>query len=34
MRPHRQALLIAEFDNLGKGASGDAVQNLMLTPGR
>jgi hypothetical protein len=29
----RQALLIAEFD-LGKGASGAAVQNLMLTLGR
>ena len=26
----RQALLIARFDNLGKGASGAAVQNLML----
>jgi N-acetyl-gamma-glutamyl-phosphate reductase len=26
----RQALLIAKFDNLGKGASGAAVQNLML----
>jgi N-acetyl-gamma-glutamyl-phosphate reductase len=30
----RQALLIAEFDNLGKGASGAAVQNLMLALGR
>ena len=29
----RQAPLIAEFD-LGKGASGAAVQNLMLTLGR
>jgi N-acetyl-gamma-glutamyl-phosphate reductase len=28
--PRRQALLIAKFDNLGKGASGAAVQNLML----
>ena len=26
----RQALLIAKFDNLGKGASGAAVQNPML----
>jgi hypothetical protein len=26
----RQALLIAKFDSLGKGASGAAVQNLML----
>ena len=26
----RQAVLIAKFDNLGKGASGAAVQNLML----
>jgi N-acetyl-gamma-glutamyl-phosphate reductase len=31
---HRQALLIAKFDNLGKGASGAAVQNLMLMLGR
>jgi len=30
----RQALLIAKFDNLGKGASEVAVQNLMLMPGR
>jgi N-acetyl-gamma-glutamyl-phosphate reductase len=30
----RQALLIAKFDNLGKGASEVAVQNLMLLPGR
>ena len=28
--PRRQALLVAKFDNLGKGASGAAVQNLML----
>ena len=26
----RQAVLVARFDNLGKGASGAAVQNLML----
>ena len=26
--------LIAKFDNLGKGASGAAVQNLMLMLGR
>ena len=25
----RQALLVAKFDNLGKGASGAAVQNLI-----
>jgi N-acetyl-gamma-glutamyl-phosphate reductase len=30
----RQALLVARFDNLGKGASGAAVQNLMLMLGR
>jgi len=30
----RQALLVAKFDNLGKGASGAAVQNLMLMLGR
>jgi N-acetyl-gamma-glutamyl-phosphate reductase len=30
----RQALLIAKFDNLGKGASGAAVQNLTLMLGR
>ena len=30
----RQALLVAKFDNLGKGASGTAVQNLMLMLGR
>jgi N-acetyl-gamma-glutamyl-phosphate reductase len=29
----RQALLVAKFDNLGKGAPGEAVQNLMLLPG-
>ena len=29
----RQAVLIAKFDNLGKGASGAAVQNLMLMLG-
>jgi N-acetyl-gamma-glutamyl-phosphate reductase len=28
--PRRQAMLIAKFDNLGKGASGAAVQNLEL----
>jgi N-acetyl-gamma-glutamyl-phosphate reductase len=27
---HRQAVLVAKFDNLGKGASGAAVQNLEL----
>ncbi len=30
----RQAVLTAKFDNLGKGASGAAVQNLMLMLGR
>jgi N-acetyl-gamma-glutamyl-phosphate reductase len=30
----RQVVLIAKFDNLGKGASGAAVQNLMLMLGR
>jgi N-acetyl-gamma-glutamyl-phosphate reductase len=30
----RQALIVARFDNLGKGASGAAVQNMMLTLGR
>jgi N-acetyl-gamma-glutamyl-phosphate reductase len=30
----RHAVLIAKFDNLGKGASGAAVQNLMLMLGR
>jgi N-acetyl-gamma-glutamyl-phosphate reductase len=29
-----EALLVAKFDNLGKGASGAAVQNLMLMLGR
>jgi N-acetyl-gamma-glutamyl-phosphate reductase len=29
----RQALIVAKFDNLGKGASGAAVQNLMLMLG-
>jgi N-acetyl-gamma-glutamyl-phosphate reductase len=27
---HRQAVLVAKLDNLGKGASGAAVQNLKL----
>jgi N-acetyl-gamma-glutamyl-phosphate reductase len=27
---HRQAVLMARLDNLGKGASGAAVQNLQL----
>jgi N-acetyl-gamma-glutamyl-phosphate reductase len=27
---HRQAVLVARLDNLGKGASGAAVQNLRL----
>jgi N-acetyl-gamma-glutamyl-phosphate reductase len=27
---HRQVLLVARLDNLGKGASGAAVQNLRL----
>jgi N-acetyl-gamma-glutamyl-phosphate reductase len=27
---HRHALLVARLDNLGKGASGAAVQNLRL----
>jgi N-acetyl-gamma-glutamyl-phosphate reductase len=30
----RQALLVAQYDNLGKGASGAAVQNLNLMLGR
>jgi N-acetyl-gamma-glutamyl-phosphate reductase len=30
----RQAILVAKFDNLGKGASGAAVENLMLMLGR
>jgi len=31
--PHRQAVLVARLDNLGKGASGAAVQNLQLMLG-
>jgi N-acetyl-gamma-glutamyl-phosphate reductase len=31
--PHRQALLVARLDNLGKGASGAAVQNMRLMLG-
>jgi N-acetyl-gamma-glutamyl-phosphate reductase len=27
---HRHAVLVARLDNLGKGASGAAVQNLKL----
>src|SRR2546429_1328934 len=30
---HRQALLVARLDNLGKGASGAAVQNMRLVLG-
>lgn len=30
---HRQAVLIARLDNLGKGAAGAAVQNLQLMLG-
>src|SRR5262249_30189886 len=30
----RQALVVAKFDNLGKGASGAAAQNLMVMLGR
>jgi N-acetyl-gamma-glutamyl-phosphate reductase len=30
---HRQAVLIARLDNLGKGASGAAVQNISLMLG-
>jgi N-acetyl-gamma-glutamyl-phosphate reductase len=30
---HRQAILVARFDNLGKGASGAAVQNMRLMLG-
>jgi N-acetyl-gamma-glutamyl-phosphate reductase len=30
---HRQALVVARLDNLGKGASGAAVQNLELMLG-
>ncbi|HTT78972.1 MAG TPA: N-acetyl-gamma-glutamyl-phosphate reductase, partial [Stellaceae bacterium] len=29
----RQAVLVARFDNLGKGASGAAVQNIALMLG-
>jgi N-acetyl-gamma-glutamyl-phosphate reductase len=29
----RQAVLVAKLDNLGKGASGAAVQNLALMTG-
>jgi prevent-host-death family protein len=29
---HRHALLVARLDNLGKGASGAAVQNIALMP--
>ncbi|HHB82277.1 MAG TPA: N-acetyl-gamma-glutamyl-phosphate reductase, partial [Devosia sp.] len=32
--PRQQALLVALYDNLGKGASGAAVQNLDLMLGR
>jgi N-acetyl-gamma-glutamyl-phosphate reductase len=30
---YRQAVLVARLDNLGKGASGAAVQNLQLMLG-
>jgi N-acetyl-gamma-glutamyl-phosphate reductase len=30
---HRQAVLVARLDNLGKGASGAAVQNIQLMLG-
>ena len=30
---HHQAVLVAKLDNLGKGASGAAVQNLALMLG-
>ena len=30
---HRQAVLVARLDNLGKGASGAAVQNIGLMLG-
>jgi N-acetyl-gamma-glutamyl-phosphate reductase len=30
---HRQAILVARLDNLGKGASGAAVQNMRLMLG-
>ena len=29
----REAVLVAKFDNLGKGASGAAIQNLQLMLG-
>ena len=32
-KDHRHAVLIARLDNLGKGASGAAVQNLQLMLG-
>ena len=32
-RQHRQAVLVARLDNLGKGASGAAVQNVALMLG-
>ena len=32
-REHRQAVLVARLDNLGKGASGAAVQNIRLMLG-
>jgi N-acetyl-gamma-glutamyl-phosphate reductase len=32
-KAHRQALLVARLDNLGKGASGAAVQNIKLMLG-
>jgi N-acetyl-gamma-glutamyl-phosphate reductase len=31
---HRQAVLVARLDNLGKGASGAAVQNTQLMLGQ
>jgi len=30
---HRQAVLVARLDNLGKGAAGAAVQNMRLMLG-
>ncbi|HEX5959372.1 MAG TPA: N-acetyl-gamma-glutamyl-phosphate reductase, partial [Hyphomicrobiaceae bacterium] len=30
---HRQAVLVARLDNLGKGAAGAAVQNIALMLG-
>jgi N-acetyl-gamma-glutamyl-phosphate reductase len=30
---HRQAVVVSRLDNLGKGASGAAVQNLKLMLG-